>query len=73
VITAGLLRAAGVMVTGVDIDEVDTGLTTGPRRGRDTTQATARIDFTAAGTQATVTRLSRRRSGESGRPVRRAQ
>lgn len=49
-ITAGLLRAAGVTVTGVDIDELDPALTTGPRRGRDGTQATARIEFTAAGT-----------------------
>jgi bifunctional DNase/RNase len=48
-ITAGLLRAAGVTVTGVDIDELDTALTTGPRRGRDAPQATARIEFTAAG------------------------
>ncbi|HEY6316168.1 MAG TPA: hypothetical protein VIY52_35905 [Streptosporangiaceae bacterium] len=50
VITAGLLRVAGVMVTGVDIDELDTALTTGPRRGRDTARATARIEFTAADT-----------------------
>ena len=50
VITAGLLRTAGVTVTGVDIDELDTTLTTGPRRGRDAAQATARIEFTAAGT-----------------------
>jgi bifunctional DNase/RNase len=50
VITAGLLSAAGVTVTGVDIDELDTTLTTGPRHGRDTVQATARIEFTAAGT-----------------------
>jgi hypothetical protein len=50
VITAGLLRAAGVTVTGVDIDELDPALTTGPRRGHDTTQATTRIEFTAAGT-----------------------
>jgi bifunctional DNase/RNase len=50
VITAGLLRAAGVTVTGVDIDELDTALTTGPRHGRDPAQATARIGFTAAGT-----------------------
>ena len=49
-ITAGLLRAAGVMVTGVDIDELDTALTTGPRPGREAAQATARIEFTAAGT-----------------------
>jgi hypothetical protein len=50
VITAGLLRTAGVTVTGVDLDELDPALTTGPRRGRDTAQATARIEFTAAGT-----------------------
>ncbi len=49
-ITAGLLRAAGVTVTGVDVDELDPALTTGPRRGRDSPQATARIQFTAAGT-----------------------
>lgn len=48
-ITADLLRAAGVTMTGVDIDELDTALTTGPRRGRDAAQATARIEFTAAG------------------------
>ncbi len=50
VITASLLRAAGVTVTGVDIDELDTALTTGPRHGRDAAPATARIEFTAAGT-----------------------
>jgi hypothetical protein len=50
VITAGLLRAAGVTVTGVDIDELDTALTAGPRGWRDAAQATARIEFTAAGT-----------------------
>jgi bifunctional DNase/RNase len=49
-ITAGLLRAAGVTVVGVDIDTLDAALTTGPQRGRDLTQATARIEFTAAGT-----------------------
>jgi bifunctional DNase/RNase len=49
VITAGLLRVAGVTVTGVDIDELDTALTTGPRRGPAMAQATARIEFTAAG------------------------
>lgn len=50
-ITAELLSAAGVTVTGVDIDELDTALTTGPRRGRpQTAQASARIEFTAAGT-----------------------
>jgi bifunctional DNase/RNase len=49
-ITAELLRAAGVTVTGVDIDELDTALTTGPRRGRpDPAQASTRIGFTAAG------------------------
>jgi hypothetical protein len=50
VITAGLLRAAGVTVTGVDIDELDPALTTGPRRGRGAAAAVARIEFTAAGT-----------------------
>jgi hypothetical protein len=45
-ITADLLRAAGVTVTGVDIDELDPALTTGPRRGR----KIAQIKFTAAGT-----------------------
>jgi hypothetical protein len=50
VITAGLLRTAGVTVTGVDIDELDPALTTGPRRGRDTPHATTRIEFTTAGT-----------------------
>jgi hypothetical protein len=50
VITAALLRVAGVTVTGVDIDELDTELTTGPRQGRARPQATARIEFTAAGT-----------------------
>jgi hypothetical protein len=50
VITAGLLRAADVTVTGVDIDELDAALTNGPRQGRDLAQATARIEFTAAGT-----------------------
>ena len=37
-------------VTGVDIDELDTTLTTGPWRGREAAQATARIEFTTAGT-----------------------
>jgi hypothetical protein len=50
VITAGPLHAAGVTVTGVDIDELDTALTTGPWRGREAAQATARIEFTTAGT-----------------------
>ena len=48
VITADLLRAAGVTVTGVDIDELDPALTTGPQHGRDLAQAAARIEFTAA-------------------------
>jgi hypothetical protein len=50
VITAALLRDAGVTVTGVDIDELDTALTTGPQRGRDAPQATARLGFTTADT-----------------------
>jgi hypothetical protein len=50
VITADLLSTAGVTVTGVDIDELDPALTTGPRRGRATPHATTRIEFTAAGT-----------------------
>jgi hypothetical protein len=49
VITAGLLRAADVTVTGVDIDELDPAMTTGPRHGRDLAQAGVRIGFTAAG------------------------
>ena len=49
-ITADLLHAAGVTVTGVDIDELDPALTTGPRRGRATPHATTRIEFTTAGT-----------------------
>ena len=48
-ITAGLLRAAGVTVTGADIDTLDTGLTAGPRHGPENAQATARIGFTVAG------------------------
>jgi len=47
VITAGPLHAAGVTGTGVDIDELDTTLTTGPGEAA---QATARIEFTTAGT-----------------------
>jgi hypothetical protein len=49
VITADLLRAAGVTVTGVDVDTLATGLTTGPQHGHNNAQATARIEFTAAG------------------------
>ena len=49
VITAGLLSAADVTITSVDIDELDPALTTGPRHGRDGVQANARIGFTAAG------------------------
>ena len=49
-ITAELLRAAGVAVTGVHIDQLDAALTAGPRRGRDGPRPPARIEFTAAGT-----------------------
>ena len=45
-ITAGPLRAAGATIASVDIDELDTTLTAGPRRGREA----ARIEFTTAGT-----------------------
>ena len=48
-ITADLLRAAGMTMTGVGIDELDHALTTGPPHGRDDAQAAARIEFTAAG------------------------
>ena len=44
-----LLQAAGVAVTGVDIDELDATVTAGPRRGRPDAQASARIEFTTAG------------------------
>ena len=50
VITAGPLHAAGVTVTGVNIGELDATLTTGAWRGREAAQATARIEFTTAGT-----------------------
>jgi bifunctional DNase/RNase len=53
VITARLLSAAGVTVTGVDIDELDAALTTGPQDGRDLARAVTRIEFTAAGTAET--------------------
>ena len=53
VITARLLSAAGVTVTGVDIDELDAELTTGPQDGRDLARAVTRIEFTAAGTAGT--------------------
>ena len=36
-------------VTGVDIDELDPALTTGPQHGHDLAQAPVRIEFTAAG------------------------
>jgi bifunctional DNase/RNase len=52
-ITADLLRTAGVTVTGVDIDELDGALTTGPRPRHgppDAPQASGRIEFTVAGT-----------------------
>jgi len=38
-----------VTVTGVDIDELDPALTTGPQHGHDLAQAPVRIEFTAAG------------------------
>ena len=49
-ITAGLLRAAGVTVTGVDIDELDPALAAGPGPWPPSAQAAARIGFTATGT-----------------------
>lgn len=49
-ITAELLRAAGVTVNGVDIDELDPALTTGPSHGRDAPRMSARIGFLPAGT-----------------------
>jgi len=49
-VTPTLLRAAGVTVTAAAIGELDTTLTTGPRRGREAAQATVRMKFTAAGT-----------------------
>jgi bifunctional DNase/RNase len=49
VITANLLRVAGVTVTGVDIDELDAALTTGPQDGCGLAQAAARIEFTVPG------------------------
>ena len=67
VITAGPLHAAGVMVTGVDINELDTTLTTGPWRGREAAQATARIEFTTAGTAAAAGSLLTALRGH-GRP-----
>jgi bifunctional DNase/RNase len=50
VISAELLRTAGVAVTSVDIDELDAATTTGPRRGHNGLRLPARIEFTAAGT-----------------------
>jgi len=51
VITANLLQAAGVTVTGVDIETLDAALTAGPQRGPGPlAQATTRVAFTAAGT-----------------------
>jgi hypothetical protein len=47
--TSRLLQAAGVAVTGADIDELDAAVTAGPRRGRPDARASARIEFTAAG------------------------
>jgi hypothetical protein len=50
-LTSRLLQAADVAVTGVDIDELDADMTSGPRRGRPDAQASAlsRIEFTGAG------------------------
>ena len=49
--SAGPLRAAGVTVTGVDIDELDTTLTDrGRRQDASLARAIARIEFTTAGT-----------------------
>ena len=60
-------------MTGVDIDELDTALTTGPRQGRESVHATARIGFTAAGTaeprQMTV-RIGYALAAATGAPVR---
>jgi bifunctional DNase/RNase len=60
-LTAELLRAAGVTVTGVDIDELDAAFTGGPRRGPDgpRLQASARIGFTPTGAEPgeTTTRI----------------
>lgn len=52
-LTAELLRAAGVTVTGVDIDELDAAFTAGPRRGPRSPrpQASVRIGFTPAGAE----------------------
>ena len=80
VVTARLLRAADVTVTGVDIDELDAALTTGPQHGRDLAQAAARIEFTVAGTAepricrpgigyALALALGRRCAGPGGRPA----
>jgi len=38
-----------VIVTGVDIDELDPALTAGPQHGHDLAQTAARTEFTAAG------------------------
>jgi hypothetical protein len=51
--TARLLQAADVAVTGADIDELDTAITASPQRGRGRrpdAEASARIEFTRAGT-----------------------
>jgi bifunctional DNase/RNase len=52
-LTAELLRAAGVAVDGVDIDELDAAFTAGPERGPHgpRPQASARIGFTPAGAE----------------------
>lgn len=50
-VTSRLLQAADVAVTGVDIDELDASITSGPRRGGPggKAPAPARIEFTGAG------------------------
>jgi hypothetical protein len=49
VITASLLHIAGVTVTGADIDELDTALTTGPRHGRQLVRLPARYPTVPGG------------------------
>jgi len=54
-LTVQLLRAADVSVTGVDIDELDAGVTAGPPQSRRGPAPTARIEFTGAtGSQRTM-------------------
>jgi bifunctional DNase/RNase len=51
-LTSRMLQGAGVQVTGVEIDELDPALTSGPQRGRSDVRPVARIEFTQAGTAA---------------------